>query len=206
MKVLARSFILVATIFMLLTVSANAAEKSYKLISPQQNTASEKIIVTEFFSYGCPHCSRFQPYFDGWKSNIPEGVELRQVPAIFSDKWANYARAFYAAKAMGVLDQFHQPMFDALHAQKRRLKSLEGIAKFAGSLGIDSDKFLVTMKSFTVSSQIKQAKKAFISYGVNAVPTVTVNGKYMTNGSIAGTYPAMITTIKQLIKKEERLK
>ena len=206
MKVLVRSFMFVATIFILTTMAATAAEKNYKLISPQQNTASEKIIVTEFFSYGCPHCSRFQPYFDGWKSNMPDDVELRQVPAIFSDKWANYARAFYAAKAMGVLDQFHQPMFDALHVQKRSLKSLEGIAKFAGGLGIDSDKFLATMKSFTVSSQINQAKKTFISYGVNAVPTVTVNGKYMTNGSIAGTYPAMITAINQLIKKEAKLK
>ena len=206
MRVLVRSFVVVSTIFMLMLGTVNAADKGYKRIDPPQNTASEKIIVTEFFSYGCPHCHRFQPYFEGWKGSMPDGVELRQIPAIFSDKWANYARAFYAAKAMGVLDKFHQPMFNALHVQKRKLKSLKAIAVFVGSLGIDSDQFLATMKSFTVSSQINQAKRSFISYGVNAVPTVTVNGKYMTNGSIAGTYPAMISTINHLIKNEAKLK
>ena len=194
------SIFLVATLCF--TSISQAEEQRYQKLAKQQNTASEKVVVTEFFSYGCPHCNNFQPFFNEWKKTKPDSVELRQIPAVFSSKWENYARAFYAAEVMNVLNTFHQPMFQALHTQKRKLNNLKAIAKFAGSLGIDENQFLSTMKSFGVSTKINAAKEAYRAYGITGVPTVTVNGKYMTNGSLAGSYPAMIETINQLITKE----
>ena len=47
----------------------------YKVISPAVKTSdSSKVVVTEVFWYGCPHCFRLEPYIEHWAKTIPDGV------------------------------------------------------------------------------------------------------------------------------------
>ena len=51
--------------------------KHYTLITPRReipNAPADKIIVQEFFWYGCPHCFHLEPYLSQWK--IPDDVDL----------------------------------------------------------------------------------------------------------------------------------
>ena len=93
-------------------------------------------------------------------------------------------------------------MFDAIHKDKKRLNSPKAIAKFAGSLGIDEEKFLKTMNSFAVDAKIRRAMEMARNDGINSVPSVVVNGKYKTTGSIAGSNQKVIEVIRELTKKE----
>ncbi len=57
--------------------------KHYKKLSSQQTSSGDKVVVEEFFWYGCPHCSTFEPYLKAWEKTKPADVEFARVPAIF---------------------------------------------------------------------------------------------------------------------------
>ena len=41
------------------------AGSDYEVISPVvKTTQPDKVVVTEIFWYGCPHCFRFEPYVE----------------------------------------------------------------------------------------------------------------------------------------------
>ncbi len=188
----------------LFVTGACNAEMGYEAITPPQNTSTpDKVEVLEFFWYGCPHCNQLEPTMKQWDEEFrPDYVELVRAAPPLNPSWANHGRAFYAAEIMNVLDKFHEPMFKALHVDKRRLNSLEDIASFAGENGIDADKFLATMKSFAVETKLMRARQQAIAMGITGVPAVVVNGKYKTSASLAGSYPQMMEVINQLAEEE----
>lgn len=159
----------------------------------------DAIDVVEFFWYGCPHCYRFESFIKGWLENKPDDVRFRYIPTVFSPTWAFHGRAFYAAKLMGVLDRFHSAMFNAIHAQGRSLDTPEELHAFVASLGIDADKFLATMQSFAVDAKMRQAKQLQRAYGIAGTPTVVIEGRYVTSGTIAGSFERVIEVIKDRV-------
>ena len=71
---------------------------NYKVVSLER---SEKPRVIEFFSYGCPHCYRFEPFVQAWLKTKPEDVSVLRVPVAFHDEWKFYAQAYYVAATPG---------------------------------------------------------------------------------------------------------
>ena len=60
----------------------------YKAISPAVKTSQpDKVVVTEIFWYGCPHCFRFEPYVTRWSASLPDGVVVRESIAVFIGCW-----------------------------------------------------------------------------------------------------------------------
>ena len=54
---------------------AFVAGTDYENISSPVDTGQpDKVVVTEVFWYGCPHCFRFEPYIERWSANLPDGV------------------------------------------------------------------------------------------------------------------------------------
>ena len=176
----------------------------YELINPAQPTTAPagKVEVTEMFWYGCPHCFRFEPYVKGWLKKKSDDIVFRRVPAMLSPKWESHTRAYYAAEVLGVLEKFHEPMFLALHAQKRRIYKEEAIFDFVEELGIDREKFINAYRSFGVSSKVQQSKKLGKAFNLNGVPAVIINGKYTTSASHAGSYEGLIVLMNALALQE----
>jgi len=56
----------------------------YGVVSPPQSTDDpSKIVVIEFFSYGCPHCNAFNPTLTLWENKLPKDVRLEREAVIF---------------------------------------------------------------------------------------------------------------------------
>ena len=176
----------------------------YQVIKPAQPTAAPagKVEVLELFWYGCPHCFRFEPYIKGWLKNKSDNIVFRRVPAMLSPKWESHARAYYAAEVMGVLDKFHEPLFIALHVEKKRIFKEQDILDFAQRQGIDRTKFEQTYKSFAVSAKVQQSKKLTDAFNITGVPSVVVNGKYLTSASHAGSFEGLVVLMNQLAESE----
>ena len=94
----------------------------YKKLSEQQPESSDRVEVLEFFWYGCPHCYTFEPYVNAWKKSKPDNVDFARVPAIFRPDWEVQARAYYALSNMGIIEDMHPKIFEALHKKKKRLE------------------------------------------------------------------------------------
>ena len=178
----------------------------YKKLAQQATETGDKIEVLEFFWYGCPHCYSFEPYIKAWKKTKPANVVFKRVPAIFRPDWEVQARAYYALSNMGVIEAQHGKIFEALNKKKSRLKlnTKELITDFVVKNGVDEKKFLAEYSSFAVDSMVRKAKKKQAGYQIQGVPSIAINGKYLTSGSMSGSYENMIKIIDALIERESQ--
>jgi thiol:disulfide interchange protein DsbA len=175
----------------------------YQVISPAVKTSQpDKVVVTEIFWYGCPHCFRFEPYVERWSASLPEGVVFEQVPSSLNPRWSELARAYYAFKMMGAHEQTHKALFDAIHIKRQRLGSVDSVAKFAADLGLDEKLFRQDYASFPVDTQIRKDIQKEKRYGHRGVPAVIVNGKYLVSASSAGSNERMIQIMNFLVEQE----
>jgi len=177
----------------------------YMLIDPRvPTTTGDKIEVVEVFSYACPHCAHFQPYVDELKAKLPSNAQLSYLPAVFNANWEPFARAFYTAKSMGLLEKTHQALFDALHRDRLPISDMQSLAGFYSRFGANPAAFQSTASSFVIDGQIAHGDQLVRQYGVSATPTLIVNGKYrveMNSEKHIGPEEA-IDIVLQLVKQE----
>jgi thiol:disulfide interchange protein DsbA len=145
-----------------------------------------KIEVVEVFGYTCPHCAHFEPLVETWKAKQPADVKFVALAAPFGGYWTPYAKAFYTAQAMGVLDKTHQAMFSAIHVDQtlpvQPLPTPEQIAGFYAKYGVDPKQFASTMSSFAIDAKMKRATQFISRSGVDSTPSIVINGKYKVTG------------------------
>ncbi|WP_031434400.1 thiol:disulfide interchange protein DsbA/DsbL [Methylomarinum vadi] len=195
-------------LLLLFTFSAWAAAQplGYEKITPPQPTQNpDKVEVIEFFWYGCPHCYSFEPSLSEWLKNKPDNVEFIRQPAAFSKLWADHAKAYFTAEALGVVDKVHADMFDAIQNKKQALRSEDDLAKFFVAHGVDETEFRNAYNSFLVDAKVRQAQAMPARYGITGVPALIINGKYKTNGPLAKSQSNMIKIMNELIAQESKL-
>lgn len=179
------------------------AGKHYTVLEqPVRTRDSDKVEVVELFWYGCPHCYHFEPLIKAWKSKAPDYVDFWQSPAVWNNKMKLHAQAFFAAKALGVLDKLHEPIFTALVVERKRLASPGEIASLFANYGVSEDDFNKAFNSFGVTSQVKQADARARSYQITGTPELVVNGKYRVSAGMAGGQAEMLKVTDFLIAKE----
>ena len=110
---------------------------------PAQRYSPEgKVEVVEVFSYGCIHCDHFAPYAEKLRKSLPKGVVFKLVPAPFNAEWLPFARAYYAAKKLGVVDRTHLELFREKFDQHYPMNTLDELADFYAREGVNRDEFL----------------------------------------------------------------
>jgi thiol:disulfide interchange protein DsbA len=173
------------------------------VIPPQPTTASTgRVEVVELFWYGCPHCYHFEPYLERWVADRADNVDFVRIPSVLNPSWVPLARAYYTAEVLGVVDQVHRPLFDAIHRDKRRIDTEEDIANFFAEHGVDKEKFRQTFHSFAVETKLNRSKVLAQRYGGSGVPAIVIQGKYRTSGDLAGSYENIVAVIDYLVAKE----
>jgi thiol:disulfide interchange protein DsbA len=176
----------------------------YKTISPRvaNQVEDKKIEVVELFWYGCPHCFHFEPSLLKWLKQKPKDVNFVRVPAVFNPTWGLHARAYYTAEVLGILDKIHEPLFNAIHLKKQKMATANELADFFAAHGIEKETFYETFNSFAVDAKVRRATDLTHRYGIDGVPSLIVNGKYRTSGSMAGGQQKMLQVVDYLIKQE----
>lgn len=173
---------------------------------PVATSTGDKIEVLEVFSYACPHCAHFQSFADKLKVGLPANAQFVLMPADFHPVWVMFARGFYTAKALGLLDSTHQALFDALYRDHQPITSLDQLADFYAAHGADKATFLSTAESFVIEGDLAQIRGKEQAYGVDSTPTLIVNGKYrITADSAQGIgFEEMVEIALQLVAKEAK--
>ena len=160
-----------------------------------------KVEVIEFFWYGCPHCYDFEPELSAWVKRQPKDVTFRRVPVAFRDDFMPHSQLFYALEAMGKGDALNEKVMYAMHKENKRLLTEPEIADWAASQGLDRNTFLATYRSFAVVSKARVAKQLTEAYRIDGVPTIVMQGRYVTSPSIAGTKAKAIAVMDYLEEK-----
>jgi len=181
----------------------------YQVLSPAQPTQhTDKVEVIEFFWYGCPHCYDLEPLLQKWLKTLPANVEFIRQPAVFSELWGKHAKAYFTAEALGVVDKIHSDLFDAIQqalqdkASKNKMDTEAQLSAFFVAHGVSEAAFHEAYNSFAVDAKMRQAPTIASRYGITGVPALIINGKYMTNGPVAGSHEKMLEVASKLIKQE----
>ena len=179
----------------------------YKTVPTEGLRDGEGIEVLEFFYYGCPHCDRLRPSLEEWKRSLPDDVRFERVPAAFNPRWTLYARAYYAAEALGVLDKGHGPLFDALHRENKKFSTRDDLADFWVRYGADREKFLALMDDFNLDrTKVRRAAALGYRYGLEGVPSLVIDGRWRTSPSIAGGSANALQVADYLIEKARKMR
>ncbi len=172
----------------------------YAVMDPAQPVeGGGKIEVTEFFWYGCPHCYHLEGQIANWLKTKPSDVVFKRVPAYPSEGWGELAKVYYTFQAMGLLDQFHSKIFDAIHKDGQNLGNKKIRDKWLTKNGIDLAKYDAMEKSFTVATDLSRARQLTIAYKVDSVPRVFVQGKYYTAAEFTGSPDTVFQEVDKLI-------
>ncbi len=197
--------ILAAGISMLVYANTRNVTGPYtELANPVSELAGDKIVVTEIFWYGCPHCYQLEPYLKKWLAEKPDDVEFKLMPGILSKNWLAHARIYYTAEQMNVLDKIHHQLFDAIHKDRRKIDSDDALEDFVSEQGVDGDEFMKIFKSDAITEKLKQAFIVQQKLELTGVPTIIVDGKYMTSATQAGGNEGIINAINDLIAIERK--
>jgi thiol:disulfide interchange protein DsbA len=178
---------------------------NYRKVVPAQptNVAPGKVEVVEFFWYGCGHCFKLDPAVEAWRGKgKPQYVEFTRVPAMWNDTLRMHARLFYTAEALGKLDELHSTIFREIHVNNNPLNTLQQITAFFKQHGVSSDDFQKAFASFAVESKLQRADFLNRRFGIDSVPQVAVNGKYLTDEGKAGGEPELFQLIQELAAHE----
>jgi thiol:disulfide interchange protein DsbA len=175
-----------------------------RIPSAAQRTGSgaNQVEVAEFFMHSCIHCFNLEPYVEAWLETKPDYINFVRVPTTWNPTVKMHAQAFYAAQALGKLEEIHQPMFREMHINNNYLQTPEAMADFFADFGVSRDDFDSVFNSFSVSTNVNRADELGRRYGVDSTPTIIVNGKYTTGTSMAGGYEELFELIEALAAAE----
>ena len=169
---------------------------------PKRFSPKGKVEVVEVFSYDCIHCYQFSPYAEKLRASLPAGVAFHSVPASFTPAWEPFARAFYAAQQLGVLERTHTALFKQKFYQHYPLNSLDDLADFYAREGIGRATFMRAANSDTTKRELERNNKLIMRWGVEGTPTIVVDGKYR-SGSI-DSYDTLVKMTQWLVERELR--
>jgi thiol:disulfide interchange protein DsbA len=172
-----------------------------RLKNPQPVETGKKIEVIEFFSYGCPHCNDLEPFLDAWMAKLPPDVQFRRVPVMFQQRWEALARIYYTLDAMGEETRLSPEVFKAIHVNNIPLYQDKAFFDWAASKGLDRNKVQEVYNSFAVTSKFNRAKSLAAAYNIQSVPTVVVDGKFITASDRVGTHAQLPGAIDALVAK-----
>lgn len=173
------------------------------LAEPQPTFGTGGIEVAEVFAYTCIHCANLQPTINTWKPTLASDVRFRYVPGAFGGPSDNFARGFFAAETMGLLDKTHDGVFKAFFVDRKfQTGSLEEIADHYASEGADREAFLSTMNSFAVTAKVNRARQFAQRTNVQATPTMIINGKYSATTTNDRGPEGLLATIDYLVAVE----
>jgi thiol:disulfide interchange protein DsbA len=165
------------------------------------NENPNKIEVIELFWYGCGHCHHMETPLNAWVKKLPSDVTFKRIPGLPNQSWAPMAKTFYALETLGLLDKLHSPLFDAIHKQKSlnptdEKAAIEWVTKQSG---LDKIKVEDAYNSFSTNANIKRAANVFRASGATGVPSLVINGQFITSSTMAGNNDLALKTADYII-------
>lgn len=158
-----------------------------------------KVLLTEFFWYGCPHCYAMEPMVQEYLKKNPN-VEFKRYPLAYPN-WKSGSAYFFAEEQLGLFDKLHQKSFDKIHKEHVDiLNDKNERAKFLKSEGVDVAKFEEALQSFSVNNQLSKGFTYAKNYKLTSAPSFVINNTYVVDPSLGKGYEGTIKNIDTIVK------
>ena len=179
----------------------------FKIGQVPADTDSDTVEVTELFSYACSHCNTMEPYLQSWNKTKAENVVFNRIAVGFGRRsWEMMARAYIAAEMMGIGEESHIAMMDAIWKNGKQFRNLNELANFYSGFGVEKDAFIAHFQSFAADSQLRKSQRDVQLFGITGTPSLVVARKYrVTSSKHVRDFNAMLDVVDFLVAKETAL-
>jgi protein-disulfide isomerase len=142
--------------------------------APVKGPAAAKVTIIEFSDFQCPFCVKAIPQLDALMKAFPNDVRLvyKQFPLESHSQAALASRASLAAHAQGKF----WPLHDRMYANSRAINR-ETVLGWAKEFGLDMAKFTKVFDAPETQAAVDRDLADGGRAGVNATPTIYINGK-----------------------------
>lgn len=177
------------------------------------STPPGSVEIVEVFWYGCAHCYALEPQLEAWERSKPAWQQLKRLPVIWNEVTREDARLYFTIEGLGLIDKLHPEVFRELHVRARPLTvvannrvdtaATEAAArKFLLSHGVSAEDFGRFYRSFSIENKLRQAENMSRRYMLDHTPMIIVQGKYVTDISMAGGPDKLFQLINDLATRE----
>jgi thiol:disulfide interchange protein DsbA len=182
-------------------------------VAQPTSAAPGNVEVIEGFWYGCPHCFELEPVLVAWEQKKPAWVQLKRLPVIFNEVTREDARLYYTIEGLGLVDKLHSEVFREIHVRGRPLTVVRGgrvdsaasekaAREFLTSHGVSAEDFARYYRTFSTENKLRQAENLARRFALDHTPMVVVQGKYVTDASMAGGRKELFELIDDLVSRE----
>ena len=142
--------------------------------APFKGPANAKVTIVEFSDFQCPFCVKAIPQLDALLKAFPNDLRLvyKQFPLDTHSQAALASRASLAAHAQGKF----WPLHDKMYANSRAINR-QTVLEWAKEFGLDMPKFTKFFDAPETQSTVDRDLADGSRAGVNATPTLYINGK-----------------------------
>ncbi|MFN3199071.1 MAG: DsbA family protein [Bradymonadia bacterium] len=185
-----------------LTSASAKSGQGYTSITAAQG-ADHEGIITEFFSYESPKSRSAWQKMSQWK--VPSAMEYERVPYIQRAHHAVQARGYYASLLLdesGKHEAFQRELFEAIQVHGESVTTIDQVVDVARSAGYDAANFKKVMQGAAVKAKVKYAQDLAQQMQPRSLPTLIVDGRYRTDGQLAGNADRMIKVLDSLVGSE----
>lgn len=188
----------------MLSLSAHAAKfnegEHYKVLDLE---ASKKPMVTEFFSFYCPHCNSFEPIIQQLKQQLAADAKFQKNHVSFmgGNMGLPMSKAYATMIALKVEDKMVPVMFNRIHKMNKPPRDEAELRQIFLDEGIDAKKFDAAYNGFAIDSMVRRFDKAFKGSGLSSVPAVVVNNRYLIDAQGINSLDEYLELVNFLLKK-----
>ncbi len=206
-KILKFSAGLIAAFSLAFVINQSSAQSlddsKYKAVkTPFKVSTGDKIEVAELFWFSCGHCFALEPAVNKWKASKPDNAEFVKVPAVFGKRGEFHAKAFYTMKALDAPEQAYEDFFKKIHVERKRINDLGALVSLLANYEKTEEQVTSAFNSFLVDNQVRTAAKISRQSGATGVPTIVVDGKYLTGQSMhSDGATGLFNTVNLLVEK-----
>jgi thiol:disulfide interchange protein DsbA len=118
---------------------------------------------------------------------------------MFQERWIGLAKIYYTLEALGAEAKLSPSVFTTIHGRGANLWQDKAFFDWAASQGLDRKAVEDMYGSFAIAGKVKRAQLAAQAYGIQSVPVVVVDGRFITKD--VPSHAAMPAVVDALIAK-----
>lgn|SRR5574344_1969738 len=152
--------------------------KDYKVVSQNRLVEPE---IREFFSFFCSHCIAMDKFFQDLATEYAPQAKwvYNPVGVIGGEIGVESQKAYAVALNHGLQSELKAELFDLIHKKQKMPEDHEFFVKVLNDIGIPSETADQDYASFVTQAKVAEYDKKCSDYGIEAVPEIVVNGKYL---------------------------
>ncbi len=179
-----------------------AADQDVATVGPVPKDHSlDTVVVEEYLNFTCPHCNTFREASKPLFAKYGKRIKLVRMPVLFKGQTDPPLRLFFIAEAQGKQEMISDVLFDTAFKYNVDIYDPAVVGYLARTNGL-AEAYQKDAASEWVSRRVQDVEARASTFGVNATPTVVVQGalRIVPEGPMADFIGTIDRVVGQLLK------